>query len=182
MPHPAGGILGPMLTATGTRKHGKTVGFCFFTGYFLLIFSAGTFGSAAVLSHNQAKAKSEWTEATAQLRNCTVGAHDRTGIVYALHCNMSYQIAGRPYENVLSSSYTRSTRVRAAIANWISKPGHDSIIVRVNPVFPHDFYVQSPLPIHQRHDPDDFIYAGIVIAILGLTLTAIGRKLVRAGW
>ncbi len=76
---------------TGNHRHGLLARVCFFSGYFLIIFGAGTFGSAIVLSH------------TAQ-------------------------------------------------------------------------------PVYHRHNPDNFIYAGIVFESVGLSLTALGRRLARSGW
>lgn len=80
-------------------RHGFTTRVVFFLGYFLLIFAAGTFGSAILLRHHELTARS------------------------------------RP----------------------------------------------APAVRSHRDNPDDYIYAGIGFAIVGLSLTAIGRRLARAG-
>src|SRR5437016_7099109 len=95
------------------RTHGKTVGALFISGYFLLFFSAGTFASAALLSHKASVAASSWTQATAQIRDCEVGVYNATiriggNKLYALRCAMTYQLAGRTYRNSLHSNFTRS--------------------------------------------------------------------------
>ncbi len=171
-----------------TGKHGKTVGACFISGYFLLFFSAGTFGSAGVLTHKENVAKSRWMEETAHIRNCSIGEYEATIRVggmklYVLRCDMTYPVGGRLYRNGLHADSTGSLRVRSRIVQWISLHSPESeITVRVNPASPSEYFVQSPLPIHRGDDPDDFIWAAIFFAIAGLSLTAIGRKLVRAGW
>ena len=75
----------------GNRQHGLLARICFFSGYFLIIFGAGTFGSAIVILHTEK-------------------------------------------------------------------------------------------PNYHLHNPDHFIYAAIVFEVVGFSLTALGRRLVRAGW
>ena len=75
----------------GNREHGLLPRICFFSGYFLIIFGAGTFGSAIVIFNTEG-------------------------------------------------------------------------------------------PAYRLHNPDHFIYAAIIFEIVGFSLTALGRRLVRNGW
>jgi hypothetical protein len=176
----------PMIAITPNRRHGWPSRIAFFSGYFLLISSASTFGSAGVLSYRAHAAKTRWTEATAHVRNCSIGVYDSTfkmekGKLYALRCELIYQIGGRPYRNSFHSDFTRSTQVRSDIIRWISAHRYDDLNVRVNPKEPWDYYVETPLPVNRRRDnADTYIYAGFVFAAAGLTLNAIGRRLARA--
>jgi hypothetical protein len=176
-----------MIAITTNRRHGRLTRIVFFCGYFLLILSAGTFGSAGVISYRAHVARTRWTEATAHVRNCSIGVYDSTfkmerGKLYALRCELMYQIGGRPYRNSFHSDFTRSLQVRSDIIRWISTHRFDDLNVRVNPSEPWDYYVETPLPINRRRDnADTFIYAGFAFAAGGLTLNAIGLRLARAG-
>jgi hypothetical protein len=40
----------------------------------------------------------------------------------------------------------------------------------------------TPQPVYHHHNPDNWLYAAIGIGAAGLSLTALGRRLARAGW
>jgi hypothetical protein len=181
-----------VASPTYRQQHGLVTKIVFSCGYFLVIFSAGTFGSAFLLNYNAHVASTRWTETTGEVRNCNLGVYESyasmlhlgNSKVYALRCDLSYQIGGRPYRNSLHSDFTSSSRVRSNIVEWIALYGSGSnLTLRVNPKEPLEYYVQTPMPIKRnRENGDGFIYAGFAFAAVGLILIAVGRRLAPTGW
>jgi hypothetical protein len=178
-----------MVASTPYRQHGFLTQVSFFCGYFLLILSVATFGSAFVLIYNAQVARTSWTETIAEVRNCNLGVyasmlHLGSGRTYALRCELNYRIGGRPYQNSLHSDFTSSSRVRSDIVNWIAMHGSGAnVTVRVNPREPYEYYVETPMPIKRRRDNgDDYIFGALGFLGAGLALRALGQRLAPAGW
>lgn len=169
-----------MLVYSATRKHSRLVRFTFISGYFLLFASLGTFGSAAVIAHQLNVMQSQWTPSTATIRSCKLGEY---GHYYGLACRIRYQFNGRAYQEAFPDRLTRSRASRDRIMDWVGRhrPG-DELAINVNPADPRHVFVKGDVPVAQGDTPEGFIYAAIILAAAGLTLTAIARKFVRAGW
>ena len=171
----------------GASEHGLIVKATCFCGYFLLICSLGTFGSTVLLLHNEDVAKSQWLDAAGHVKGCWVASQDPiirigSGKYSAVLCEITYQHSGQTYRETLASRFTRSVEERSAIAAWMARSSEYDVRIRIDPSNPDRFFVQSSLPFHPGDDPKDFAHAAMFMFALGLILTAIGRRLIRAGW
>lgn len=113
-------------------KHRGIIGVLYSVGFFLLFLALGAFGSAGVLTYKA----THWIETAAQIQDCSLGEYDH-GALFALHCGIGYQLAGRPYTNSLHSHLSRSLHERSEISHWIAvnRPGA-TLTIRVNQGIP----------------------------------------------
>ena len=177
--------------ANANREHGWLVKASCFCGFFLLFCAAGCIGSSALLAHNENVARTRWPEAAGRVRGCHVRTFAPTirlgaiseGESYALLCQIDYPFGGRIYRSALFTTLTRSRTTRTRLADWAARNSPETeLIVRIDPASPYDFVVESPVPFHHGSNPDDYLYAAIVLGAIGFTLVGLGRKLIRSGW
>ena len=163
-----------------TRQHGIVVGALYYIGFFLLFCSLGTFGSAGFITYKATK----WPVINAQLQDCSLGQHPlhKEPQFYNLNCGITYQLDSHSYKSILLTRFSRSIQERDAINDWIASHRGESVVIRVNPSFPHEFVVQSSLPGRRARDAGDFANAGIVLGSVSLVLLASAHTLVRRGW
>ena len=169
-----------MLFFGTTSKHGKIVGLLYYVGFFLLFFSLGTFGSAGLITYKATK----WPETTAEIQDCSLSEYGPVdgGMLYALTCGVNYQFSGRSYKNTLQTNLTHSLQERAEISKWITLNRPTTLNVRVNPTYPSQFIVLSPLPGKRGDNAGDFINAAIIMGSISGFLLVTARALVRRGW
>jgi uncharacterized protein DUF3592 len=163
------------------RRHGPVVKILYFAGFFLLFCSLGTFGSAGLITYKATK----WPETTAQIQRCSLGEYraGKEGTLYALNCDITYPFSGRSYKSVLQTKVTRSLQERSAIEEWIAEGRRPATVsIRVNPRYPEQFVVLSPLPGKHGDDAGAFTSAAIIIGCISVVLLAAARVLARQGW
>ena len=163
-----------------SRQHGVVVGTLYYTGFFLLFCCLGTFGSAGFIAYRGAN----WPVTNAQIQGCSLGKYplDKQDSLYALHCEINYQHAGRSYKNILQTRLTSSNHERDTISNWIASNRSGTVVIKVNPAYPDEYVVRSPLPGKRGDQADDFANAGIILGCVSFALLAAARALVRRGW
>jgi hypothetical protein len=163
------------------RRHGPVVKILYFAGFFLLFCSLGTFGSAGLITYKATK----WPETTAQIQRCSLGEYGagKEDALYGLNCDIAYPFSGRLYKNLLQTRLTRSLQERSAINAWIAvnRPGA-TVSIRVNPRYPEQFIVLSPLPGKQGDDAGEFTNAAIIIGSISVVVLATARTLDKRGW
>jgi hypothetical protein len=87
------------------------------------------------------------------------------------------------YKNLLQTRLTRSLQERSAINAWIAvnRPGA-TVSIRVNPRYPEQFVVLSPLPGKHGDDAGAFTSAAIIIGCISVVVLATARTLDKRGW
>jgi hypothetical protein len=168
------------------RRHSWLVRSFFGSGAFLMIFGCGCVSSAIMIQHQMDVARTKWTEAIGRVSDCHLFATPAlTGIggekVYSVLCALEYSVAGHLYKAGLHSDFTKSEKARAEYARWMQASAVTNLVLRVNPSYPGDYFVQSPLPFRHRDHPDTFIWGGFGILGTGLALIWTGKKLLHAG-
>jgi hypothetical protein len=153
----------------------------YFAGFFLLFCSLGTFGSAGLITYKGTK----WPETTAQIQRCSLGEYGagKKDTLYALNCDITYPFSGRSYKNILQTRLTRSLQERSAIIEWIAEGRRPTTVsIRVNPRYPEEFIVLSPLPGKHGDDAGGFTNAAIIIGSISVVLLGTARILAKQGW
>jgi hypothetical protein len=144
----------------------RVVRLLYYLGFLLLFSSLGTVGSAVFLAHRA----TAWTPAVAQVQDCSLEEYGpQGGERSALGCEIAYRLAGQTYSTSFLTRFTSSPRERLAIIDWISHSRSGvTLNLRVNPSYPSEIIVQSPLPVGQGDDPNDFVHAAGVLGVGGL--------------
>jgi hypothetical protein len=128
---------------------------------------------------------SHWIETRATIQKCDLSLYhpfsrEGGGVVYSLNCTLIYQFSLEPRANQLRTTSTRSQSVRAAMEDWIQQhPKGAALTIRVNPSDPHQFAVESPLPIEQFNSARDGWITALLFAALATLLIGLGRLLTR---
>jgi hypothetical protein len=171
-----------------TREDSGIIKVLYYVGFFVLFSSLGTFGSAGFLTYRANVAQTQWPEAAAQIEDCMLGEYGSAAkasgeMSYALHCGVTYQLAGRSYKNSISTKFTHSLQDRSEIKHWIAlnRPG-STLNIRVDPSYPDRLIVQSPLPGTRGDNPVDFMAAAVIMLGVSMVVLETARRLYRRGW
>jgi hypothetical protein len=170
-------------TANQPRQTGSAWGILVLIGYFCVLCGLIMTAGALWRTWHEYTIAAHWIETQATIQECSLDvyhpfASDGGGVVYSLKCTLLYQFSLEPRVNQLRTTSNRSESVRAAIEDWVQQhPKGAALTIRVNPSDPHQFAVESPLPIEQFNTAREGWITALLFAALAAFLIGLGRFL-----
>ena len=176
-----------MGAADKPRIAGIAGGLIFLVGWFCLFCAAVMLAAMGWRGWREHDIATRWIPTRAVIGNCGLKVyhpfmrrHSGGGTVYSLRCRLNYQFDSHPYEDILSTTSSRSTRARDAVAGWVARhPAGSGLMVRIDPRNPRGIAAMEELPIHQFNTAAEAAITALAFGAGGLLFLALGRRLLR---